>query len=252
MKMRVFEIEIEVLDYVFFSTYEIGRNYFTGEFIGNWALAFAMGFAPQKIYSQNLPHFDFDIYQDLKDIKIKKYIFPARPKKDFWTKKINFTTQREFILERRAKNSQFPDFGVAKVICPHSKFITYIIDFEGKLDEKNPYEKMRIIRLGKWESQAKVLISEVEFEEGEGNFRSDHYLSWEDLKVKPKFFSSLPYSKPAKIIFSAYFENARYVKIRERKFVKMKDEPLFLPIEVGYLEGIDKVLGSEKNGNERK
>ena len=221
--VKVFEVEIEVLDYIFFSTYEIGREYFTGQFIGNWALAFALGFAQNEFYTQNFSHFDVDaIYSKLKGVR--KYIFPARPKKGLKMKKFDFTTQREFFTETRVRNSQFPDFGRARVICPHSKFLTYMLDFECDLSEDG-----MIIRLGKWEGQAIVRFKKVGFRVREGNFKSDHYLSWEDLPQKPKFFSSIPYSKPAKIIYSAFFESSRYVEV---------ESGISLPIDVGYLEGI--------------
>jgi len=224
---KVFEVEIEVLDYIFFSTYEIGREYFTGQFIGNWALAFALGFIPNEFYAQNFQHFDVAIYEKLKGIK--KYIFPARPKKGLRMKKFEFTTQREFFTETRVKNSQFPDFGRARVICPHSKFLTYMLDFEGDFSKDRT-----IIRLGKWEGQALVTFKEVKFFRREGNFKSEHYLCWEDLPQKPKFFSSIPYSKPAKIIYSAFFENSRYIVVES----EISKTEIFLPIEVGYLEGV--------------
>ena len=220
---NVFEVEIEALDYIFFSTYEIGREYFTGQFIGNWALAFALGLAQNEFYAQNLSHFDVDaIYSKLRGVK--KYIFPARPKRELRMKKFDFTTQLEFFAETRVKNSQFPDFGKARVICPHSKFLTYMLDFDGDFSKDS-----MIVRLGKWEGQSVVRFRQVGFHVKKGNFKSDHYLSWEDLPQKPKFFSSMPYSKPAKIIYSAFFESSRYVEV---------ESGISLPIDVGYLEGL--------------
>jgi len=163
--MIIYECFLTLLENTFFSSREINNFYQTEPLIGNYALAYAMGFV-QSCYHNNG---EINYYQDLSSLNDKKiYITPAKfidkikfsltqfnsISDSYWYKMVNnaVTTNKE----KDSRPANFPQIGWIKMLSLGNTARFYIL-------AENEIVLKKYIRLGKFMSKARIDYTKVNF-----------------------------------------------------------------------------------------
>lgn len=219
--MFVTVCHLELHDYLFYASREMGRLYETEKYLHNYGLTYALGLvkAPYANLSQ-VPRYQADL-QALNEQGI--YVTPAYPLHcsfSFSTFKManvnyyNFTPQI---------SSNQVVFGRAKELAPQSTFKFFVLS-ESRL------ALPRWIRLGKWMAKAHVAIeSEQEAHLKRGSFRAVEALNPLDL-VQPPENCNIVAMAPASLVTHAYCSGDYYDLTPE----DTKSGPIGLPAGMSY------------------
>src|SRR5262249_30199448 len=119
--MRVLHCEIELHDFVYFATREIGRLYETEALLHNYALCYALGLVTSPYLTrQQVPRYKEDLAQ-LNEQGI--YVTPAAPVRHAfsvhtWKYAINWYHVDMEWLKRALWQKNVPGFGRAKELVP--------------------------------------------------------------------------------------------------------------------------------------
>lgn len=230
----VYRVTLETMDYVFYATFQVGRVYRTGPYIGNYALAFA--FHRSQYPRRGEPNYEHPPWvryrEELRRWDGQWYIFPARPAEPFRTARQTFNALEESYRLFRVRNSQVPDWGQAETIAPGSRLVTYVVTTD---DGWKPGP--RLIRLGKWMATCRVdaepaepveprTLSDVAIEARPRNGGGPRpvYLALEDLRLRPTQVEGALRSRPARIVWGARFAQPLKVLI-----CNFRDETVYLP-----------------------
>ncbi len=234
MHRYAYRMHIEVLDYVFYATTQVGRVYRTGPFIGNYALMYAL--FREHYWRTEVPNYadvPWAVYrEDLRRWDDRLYIFPARPvEPTFRTVRQTFNTMEESYRLLRVRNSQMPDWGQAEVIAPESQFVTYVLSTDAI-----PW-RIRLIRLGKWWAACRVILESaldtpeirtarnvwIRAEPDRGRSRPV-YLALEDLNVQPYRVLGMVRSLPNTVVWDVHFQASLEIWV-----CRFSDERVTLP-----------------------
>ncbi|KEI17805.1 hypothetical protein Z959_06060 [Clostridium novyi B str. ATCC 27606] len=151
--MEIYRYTLEFMEEVFFSSQEVDILFSTKPYIGNYALAYAMGWCKSK-YNQNYISYE----EDFKLLnKEGIYITPAYvddPKYTIFT--FNALSDSYYHKMERAK-ANYPQMGKIKALSSGNKA-------EGLIFSKDELKKVSYIRLGKFMGKVKVTYEECNFE----------------------------------------------------------------------------------------
>lgn len=150
--MIIYRLCITLQDPVYFATRELGRFYATENYLHNYALTYALGFAKSNYHDlEHIPHYQ----QDLELLnKQEIYLTPAHP--------INFTyvthtykwADLRYQVRMEQSSVNLPTFGRIRELAPESYFEAYLLS-------KKPVKIPQWIRLGKWMSKAEIIVQEI-------------------------------------------------------------------------------------------
>jgi CRISPR-associated protein Csc1 len=203
--MRILECEIELHDFVYFATREIGRLYETEALIHNYALCYALGLVVSPYFTrQQVPQYQEDL-SHLNRLGI--YVTPAVSiRHSFslhtWKYAINWYHVDMEKLKRELWAKNVPGFGRAKELAPESYFRFFIFD---QTDRYNP---PYWIRLGKWLAKARLSWQECQVRvQRQGSFMVAHPLNPLDVlwvsRLKLCDYINMP---PVSLINNAHLE----------------------------------------------
>lgn len=167
--MIIYECFLTLLENTFFSSREINNFYQTEPLIGNYALAYAMGFAKSSYHNKG----EISYYKDLSDLNDRSiYITPAKfienvkfslsqfnsISDSYWYKMVNNAVSTN--KEKDARPINYPQIGWIKMLSINNKARFYIFsEYEILSDSSDK----KYIRLGKFMSKAKVEYKKVNF-----------------------------------------------------------------------------------------
>lgn len=159
---HVYRLRITLGDGIYHATRELGRSYQTGEYLHNYALTYALGFAVSEYHDAvQVPRYR-DQLGPLRERGL--YVTPARPESvRFATHTFKFADTRNHV-EMLPSSVNVPSYGRARELAPESWFTAYLLSREGL--ENIP----RWIRLGKWFGKAAVEVAEVSAKPLQGPF----------------------------------------------------------------------------------
>lgn len=176
--MHIYHCEITLLETTFFSSREVSNTYYTEPFIGNYALAYALGFVHASYYNDGTIHYGEHLSQ-LNETGI--YVTPATiegtPRFTFgqfnaqpdaywfafanntivtrpdggWVEKSGpvWYIHHPDGKRRKASLENRPQFGRIRALALNNKAVAYVISRE-------PQRIPSYIRLGKFASKARV------------------------------------------------------------------------------------------------
>ncbi|WP_172431974.1 type I-D CRISPR-associated protein Cas5/Csc1 [Orenia metallireducens] len=164
--MKVYYLELELMENTFFASREIYNYYETESVLGHFALAYALGLCNSPYTAPKKPLYQ-EHFSDLNEQGI--YISPAtvlgRAKfiiqnfntlaDSFWYAFKNNAVESDR-NSRRTYASNFPQQGRAKMLAVGNRFSLYVMSQEA-------IEFPKYIRLGKFMSKAKVEVKEVDY-----------------------------------------------------------------------------------------
>lgn len=216
-------IELWCAEPVFFASRELSDTYYTEGAIGNYALAYAMGWVNSPYRLQGTATGRPTYREDLQPLSQTCYVLPASPSNgkvtfrferfnalsdSYWYSMTNnrvATAREDLPLIRQGKKpnsfrpSNFPQTGRLRLIERQNKFKTLVL---------GNCELPAYIRLGKFASKVKVNVLE-ELPVSllpVGEYQSDFYLSFADLPPSLEILSfdliSMP---PAPLLKNLHF-----------------------------------------------
>ncbi|MBC7123186.1 type I-D CRISPR-associated protein Cas5/Csc1 [Thermotoga caldifontis] len=235
--MYLYRCVLTTHEELFFASKEVSSMFVTVPFIGNYALAYALGFAQQSYVGFDTPRYQKDLSG------VKAYVFPAKFVKYNWTTTsfnsigegfflsmeenvvVDATVLREHAGKKpRPRNS--PQLGQFKMVAPESVAIFYVLT-----PEKIAFPKF--IRLGKLMSKCELSVELLEAKEREGEFVCQHPINPIDL---PSSYDLLSYEvismKPVPLIENVKMRG-RYLEVRTITDQSI-EQNVFLPSQVFY------------------
>lgn len=230
---------------LFFASKELSHMYVTAPYVGNYALTYALHFAPEEYQGLQKTRYKED-FQSL-----DAYVFPAKFLDYRWTTQSFNSTGEGFYLrmgnnividsmmyiriaqehrkhlekEGRWPTFNSPQIGLFKMISPEGKALFFVLS-------SKTLRFPKFIRLGKFLTKCRLEISELQFQEGTGSFLCTFPLNPLDLARAYVIRSYRVVSiKPVPIIESLQAEGNHL-----RFEVQIGDAPsqLCLPSLVGY------------------
>lgn len=190
-------MQIELEDYLFFSSQEKGKVAETAPLLHNYAFAYALGWSTSPYYHPKQAPAYADQLRPLNEAGL--YIFPAAPLKVSHCL-MQYNTTSEAFLMTREQSMGFPNWGYIKCIRPGSRFETYVLSH-------HPISFPKRIRLGKWMSLARLEVQEEALERGAGS-RCGHLVNVQDLSSLPTYFTSLYNVLPTRLVKGAEWSEA--------------------------------------------
>lgn len=174
--MIIYRLCITLQDPVYFATRELGRFYATENYLHNYALTYALGFAKSVYHDlDHIPHYE----QDLKPLnKQGIYLTPARPIDFAYVTHTYKWADLRYQVRMEQSSVNLPTFGRIRELAPESCFETFLISSKSL---KIP----QWIRLGKWMSKAEIKVKELT-----------------NLKIKKGIFTCAYPLNPLDVMFS--------------------------------------------------
>ncbi|MFN8673086.1 MAG: type I-D CRISPR-associated protein Cas5/Csc1 [Candidatus Sericytochromatia bacterium] len=235
--MIIYECFLTLHENTFFSSREINNFYQTEPLIGNYALAYALGFAKSEYNNKG----EITYYRDLSELNDKNiYITPAKfiekvkftltqfnsISDSYWYKMVNNAVSTN--KEKDSRPINYPQIGWIKMLSIGNKARFYIIS-------KNQIEIKKYIRLGKFMSKAKIEYKE---------YKMDNYIASSENTTINQILNPLDISKNYKLKnFDIYSINPvsliDNVNI-EGEFFTLKDTklPIGMKFNVDFLKGV--------------
>jgi CRISPR-associated protein Csc1 len=206
-------------DYLFFATARRGFVEETGDFIHNYSLTYALGWAKSEWYTdKQKPRYD----EQLSAIK-NVYVTPARLLDGYYATMPYNRFETENYSSIHNSEPVKTGYGIIKCFRSGSIFRFYIIaGFH--------IEIIKFIRLGRLMAKAEVM--KYHHTEGEiirGDFTTHVLLNWSDMAVRPIICDVIVYALPGRLIKNARFIETQYVDV-----TFPNDEKVKLPLEMGY------------------
>lgn len=182
--MHIYRCEFELMEHVFFASREVNDYFQTEAVVGNYALAYALGFCQSEYYNDGQIHYTRDL-QKLNEESI--YVTPG-----------TFTEKPSFVISRfnalsdsywfqmaqnavsvnrrlRARPANFPQAGRIKLLAIGNRGLFYVTS-------RKQLAIPSYARLGKFMSKIKISAREQEFYEVEAeNCKYRYFLNPNDL-----------------------------------------------------------------------
>lgn len=150
--MEIYKYTLEFMEEVFFSSQEIDILFSTKPFIGNYALAYAMGWCKAK-YNQNYISYE----EDFKVVNEKGlYITPGYIKQPMYNIFTFNALSHEYYHKMERAQVNYPQMGKIKALSVGNKA-------EGLIFSENELKKVSYIRLGKFMGKVKVSYEKCSF-----------------------------------------------------------------------------------------
>jgi CRISPR-associated protein Csc1 len=232
--MQIYQANLELLDYVFFATVEKGKVYETGNFLHNYALAYAFGLAltPYDHLVQE-PRYQAEL-EPLNEAGL--YLTPAASVQVAY-RLIQWNTIKEgYDFPGKEPSIGYPDWGFARMLRPESRFIFYLLVTDPARLPQAPALREALaghpvrIRLGKFPAKARVTLTAAdEVRERTGPFTVTPLLNWRDLSVEPETCDILAMTLPTRLIYNARFAKDAYYEAR------FSEDKICLPAGMRFL-----------------
>ena len=220
-EIHLWRCDLTLHDYLFFATTRRGYISETGQFIHNYSLTYALGWAKSEWHVERQ---EPQYAQQLSKIK-GVYVTPANLLTGDYAL-ISYRTEQERYALSTTPNLNGTSYGIIKCFRPGSVFRFYLLA-RFHLDRIPP-----LVRLGRSMAKAEITKqSPTELEVAEGDYTASSLLNWVDMAVKPSLCGVIVYTLPSRLIENARFVGTRYLKA---KFVD--GEEVKLPLEMGYFQ----------------
>jgi CRISPR-associated protein Csc1 len=216
---------LEVHDFLFYASREMGRLYETEKYLHNYGLTYALGLA--KAPYTNLVQ--VPRYQEELDAMNKQgvYITPAHPLRySFAFSTFKMANVHYYNFTPQVSSNQVV-FGRSKELAPESSFEFFVLS--GK-EVALPHW----IRLGKWMAKARVEVKAQGIARTrQGPFRADGALNPLDLALLPEncnIVSMAPASLITNVFCSGNYYECEYDEGGQKRIIR-------LPMEMSYQPG---------------
>ena len=219
--MFVTVCHLELHDFLFYASRELGRLYETEKYLHNYGLTYALGLvkAPYANLTQ-IPRYQQDL-QVLNEQGV--YVTPAFPLRwsfAFSTFKMANVNYYSFTPQ---ESSNRVVFGRAKELAPQSVFKFFVLS-------ESQIVLPRWIRLGKWMAKARVVVKAKEHARlKQGNYQAVGALNPLDLDQSPENCNIVAMA-PASLITHAYCSGEYYDLSQEGD----KSGAMGLPVGMSY------------------
>ncbi len=222
MKYVVYRCDFTLHDYLFFASTEKGKVAETSPFVHNYALTYALGWAPVVWYNgQQKARYTSDLV-----LIHDHYITPARLVRGA-SVVIQYNTLSERLRSDKQRSIGYPDWGFIKCFKPGTLFRACVLS-QGQ--EVLP----RYIRLGKFMAKTQVeVVAAKQIEQKQGACKVTHLLNWSDLREKPIAFNVRATSLPTRLISHSNFENIDFLHV-----TFPDNDEVNLPLNMSYLAGV--------------
>ena len=222
--MHLWRCDLTLHDYFFFATAKRGYITETGQFIHNYSLTYALGWARSEWHTETQEPQYAKQLSKIRGI----YVTPANLLSGNYIP-MSYRAEAESYALLNIPNisdSYREDHGIIKCFGPGSVFRFYILA-RFHLDKTPP-----LVRLGRFMAKAEVVKQyPTELEIAEGDCIASLLLNWDDMAVKPSLWNAIIYALPGRLIENAMFDQTRYL---EAKFAD--GEEIKLPLEIGYFQ----------------
>ena len=220
--MLITVCHLDLHDFLFYASREMGRLYETERYLHNYGLTYALGLvrSPYANLAQ-VPHYTEDL-EPLNEQGV--YVTPAHPLQStfafhtFKMANVNYYNRTPQISSNQVV------FGRAKELAPESSFEFFVLSEQ---EVKLP----RWIRLGKWMAKARVaIVASGTVQSKQGQYRASGTLNPLDLLTFPENCNIIAMA-PASLITNVYAVGSYY----EFKEQRESREPGFcLPSGMRY------------------
>ena len=222
MQYVIYRCDLTLQDFLFFASIEKGKVAETSPFVHNYALTYALGWAPVVWYNGQQKaryHADLSPIQD-------HYITPARFIQGA-SIIMQYNTLSEKLKSNKERSIGYPDWGFIKCFKPGALFRAYVIS--------NKQEVLpRYIRLGKFMAKTQIGVAPAtDVELRRGLCKVTHLLNWSDLREKPVTFNVRATSLPTRLISQAKFEDIAFLRV-----AFPDGDEVNLPLGMAYLVGV--------------
>ncbi|MCS6859648.1 MAG: type I-D CRISPR-associated protein Cas5/Csc1 [Abditibacteriales bacterium] len=219
--MRVYRCDLTLHDYLFFATTERGRVAETGQFLHNYALTYAVGWARSPYRNEiQQPHYA----QELSEVT-DRYLTPARLLNGSYAL-VQYNTLPETFWLMREQSVGYPNWGFIKMLKPFSRFRFYAL-------AQREVTFPRFIRLGKFMAKAEIQVAPATVVRRRTDAcQVEPLLNWEDLAVKPVPYEVITSALPTRLVGHSRFEQVEHVIARFAD-----DSEVVLPLPMGYPGG---------------
>lgn len=220
-KIHVWQCDITLHDYFFFATTKRGKISETGNFVHNYSLTYALGWAKSEWRAnKHEPQYEGQL-ANVDGI----YITPGHliaGSHTLMSRRANMDGYRLSANESLRDNN----CNILRCFRPGSVFRFHVIA-RFYLDSIPP-----LVRLGRFMAKAEIMAEYSEkIEINEGDLVAPSLLNWNDIAIKPKLCDVIVYALPGRLIQNARFANTRYLKA---EFVNGSEANL--PLEMGYFQ----------------
>ena len=223
--MRITICHLELHDFLFYASREMGRLYETERHLHNYGLTYALGLTRSPYANLvQVPHYAEDLgFLNEQGV----YVTPAHPLRytfAFHTFKMASTSYYSFTPQI---SSNLAVFGRAKELAPESRFEFFVLSEQ---DVKLP----RWIRLGKWMAKARVdIVASEPAQIKQGRYQANGALNPLDLSGLPENCNIVAMA-PASLITNVYATGNYYTcTLGEQK----RAMQVCLPADMSYRPG---------------
>ena len=218
--IHLWQCDLTLHDYLFFATTKRGHISETGQFIHNYSLTYALGWAKSEWRVEKQEPQYVQQLSKIKDI----YVTPANLLTGDYVL-MPYRTEMESYTLSASPDSNGMSYGITKCFRPGSVFRFYLLA-RFHLDRIPP-----LVRLGRFMAKAEIVKQyPIELEIAEGDYTASSLLNWDDMAVKPSLCDVI-YTLPSRLI-----ENARFVGTRYLNAKFTDSEEVKLPLEMGYFQ----------------
>lgn len=217
----LWQCDLTLQDYLYFATVTRGSMIETGQFIHNYSLTYALGWAKSEWRQERREPLYEEQLSNVRGI----YVTPAKLLTENYIV-VPYRAETESYASSAIPDSKARSYRTIKCFGPGSVFRFYI--FTGSDLDKIP----PLIRLGKYMAKAEIAKQRpIELEIVEGDYTTSALLNWDDMAVRPILCDVIVYALPGRLIENARFSATRYLRA---KFASGEEE-VRLPLEMGYL-----------------
>jgi len=219
--IHLWRCDLTLHDHLFFATARRNRMSETGQFIHNYSLTYALGWAKSGWYTERREPKYAEQLSKIKGI----YVTPAKFLSGEYTI-LSQRTETEGYAPSIKPNSGTKSYNSIRCLRPGSMFRFYVL--AGFHLDKIP----RLIRLGRLMAKAEIKKQQpVEIEVDRGDCAISSLLNWGDMAVEPNLCDVIVYALPGRLI-----DNARFAETSYLSAVFSGGETAKLPLEMGYFQ----------------
>ena len=219
--LHLWRCDLLLHDYLFFATTKRGHVSETGQFIHNYSLTYALGWARSEWHSERQkPQYE----QELSNVD-GIYITPGHLLTGSYALMSHRTEMDDYALLSTPGPKNI-SYSVARCFRPGSVFRFYLLA-RFYLDSIPP-----LVRLGRFMAKAEITAQyATELEIAEGDCMVSSLLNWNDMAIKPSLCDVIVYALPGRLIQNARFSGTQYLRA---KFADGKMAQL--PLDMGYCQ----------------
>jgi CRISPR-associated protein Csc1 len=218
--MHLWRCDLILHDYLFFATTKRGYTTETGQFIHNYSLTYALGWARSELHTETQEPQYAEQLSKIRGI----YVTPANLLSGNYIP-MSYRAEAESYSLLNISNPYGEDYGIIKCFRPGSVFRFYILA-RFHLDKTPP-----LVRLGRSMAKAEIVKQyPIKLEIVEGDYIASSLLNWDDMAVEPSVCNVIVCALPGRLI-----ENARFASTQHLRAEFTDGEEVKLPLDMGYL-----------------